>query len=67
MAEPKQAIPPRPKTRPEPHRSAVTLWRSGRALPWTVRVCEGTSAEELERLVQLAQQAAARLEGKRAP
>lgn len=46
-------------------RSAVTIWRSGKGRRWSVRVVEGATADELEQLIRLAEDAAQRIEGGR--
>jgi hypothetical protein len=48
----------------EPQRSAVTIWRSGKGRRWSVRVVDGTTSEDLDRLVELALGAGRRIEGR---
>lgn len=49
----------RPPISPSPEpKSSVSIWRAGQRRRWAVKVVEGTSLEELQRLVRLALDAA---------
>lgn len=52
----------RPQTSSVSQRSAVKLWRSGRSRRYSVTVVDGTTREELDRLVALATGAADQIE-----
>lgn len=63
------AVPDRPvaRRRPSPsdqQHSSVTLWKSGRGRRWSVTVVDGVTAAQLEELIQLAEDAADRIEGR---